>query len=340
MNAISGRDQITVVIWSGAGRLTLLRDALYAAAALARSSARVVVATGADDRAHVEAVTQLLARLDGLLDVSLLAEPGPSPNPGFPFERALTGISTEFCTLQRDDHVMYPRHAAVLIDALRREPSAAMAYGGGFRCWGRLTAEAFLSERKQRWRADPFDRARIFRENFISLSASVVRTEHARTAGIGYRGNLGDLEEWLFLRRLAVQHPFVAVDQPVGEHRVMGDEPESWPVDRRHPGDPVYDAVVRRSDEHVAITASDLARVYETHAAALAHERRRAQDLAHLVASAEERATQLEAEVIRANERLDALARSPVIRLYRRFRRTGLHVPLRSLHKRLRRTRR
>ena len=250
-----GPGNITVVVWSLAGRLTLLRDALYAIAALASASPRAIVVPGTHDVEHAEAITQLVGRFDGLLDIRLVRAADGLMNAAAAFNHGLAAVSTEFCTLQRDDHIVYPRHAAVLIDALRDEPSAAVAYGGGFRCWGRLTPEVFISERKQRWHPEPFDRARLSRESYIALPAAVIRTEHVRAARVGFDERLDDLEDWSFLRRLAGHRSFVAVDQPVGEHRVMGAESEDWPVDRRDPADHAYLS---------ALQASPVERIYRT----------------------------------------------------------------------------
>ena len=238
---------ITIVVWSPAGRLTLLRDALYAIAALAHATPQAIVVADARDPDHVEAATRLTGHFDGLLAIRVVPLAIGAMNAAAAFNRGLAEVSTEFCSLQRDDHVVYPRHAAVLIDALRSKPPAAVAYGGGFRCWGQLTPEVFLSERKQRWHADPFDRARISCESFIALPAAVIRTDSVRTARIRFDERLDDLEDWSFLRRLAGHGTFVAVDQPVGEHRVLGGESEDWPFDRRDPADPAYLNVVQPS---------------------------------------------------------------------------------------------
>lgn len=235
-----GPGNITVVVWSPARGLTLLRDALYAITALAHTIPRAIVVASTGDPHHIEATTQLISHFDGLLDVRVVPLAGERMNAAAAFNRGLAEVSTEFCTLQRDDHVLYPRHAAVLIDALRVEPSAAVAYGGGFRCWGRLTPEAFLSDRKQRWHAAPFDRTRIFRESFIALPAAVIRTEVLRAARIGFEERLDDLEDWSFLRQLASHRDFVAVDQPVGEHRMIGAEFGGWSFDHREPSDAAY----------------------------------------------------------------------------------------------------
>jgi methionine biosynthesis protein MetW len=320
-----GSGTLNVIVSTASGRLALLRDALYSVAALTHPSVSAIVVVQSDDPSYAEEVHGLAGHLCGLVDIRILVIDDTSCTRAQALNAGLDAADGEFVCFLDDGDVLYPQFADVLIGELAARPELTAAYGTCVRSLGRTTPHGFVAEQKAAGPAEPFDRVRTLLDDSLQGSALVYRRADLAAAGIRFDETLEVLEDWALLRSLCRWHELSAVAEPVAEHRRTDTlTPEAETLRER-----TRAAICRStSDVPLAITEDELRSLISG-----------SQETDDRLRAEAARAAALSDELDEARTRLDALKESPVLRLYRAFRRTGLHRPLRAAY-RLTRTRR
>jgi methionine biosynthesis protein MetW len=226
----SAAPQLDVIVRTMEGRLSLVKDALYALAAQTHPSVRAIVTVHGPSRGYLKAVQDLVARLQGLLEVEVVPVPRKSGLRGEPLNWGLDQLEGEFFAFCDDDDVLYPSFAERLIGHLQEHPEIAVAYGIGQVVHGEIATDGFRSVSHGMKYGDPFDRARLFVENYIPINTYVARTADQRRDGIRFDESLPVYEDWVFLRELAARHQFSFVDAVVSEYRLWGKHSNAVPA--------------------------------------------------------------------------------------------------------------
>lgn len=237
MRQPAGEPILTVVVRSHPGRVGLLRDTLYSITAQQRVAARALVVLDSHDSAHHAEVEGLRPRFDGLLEVDVIVGGNGGPGGAPAFNAGLDALTSRYCCFVDDGEVLYPRHAALLVGALEAQPGVAAAYGGGRRARGRLLAGVFVADAEETWHAEPSDQSQVLHQSCIALCATVLRTDALRHRGIRFDERVHDRGGWNLLRSVAMGSPMVAVDVTVCEHRMLGGETATWPLEGRDESD-------------------------------------------------------------------------------------------------------
>jgi methionine biosynthesis protein MetW len=256
--------QLDVIVRTMEGRLALLKDALYSLAAQTHPSVRAIVTVHGASPTYMAEVAALLDRLQGLLTAIVVPVPRGPGLRGEPLNFGLEAVEGEFFAFCDDDDVLYPSFAERLIGHLREHPELTVAYGIGQVVQGELTADGFRSSSHGKQYADPFDRARLFLENYIPINTYVVRTADQRGAGVRFDETLPVYEDWVFLRELAARFEFSYLDAVVSEYRLWGEHSNAVPSSQEAIWGETRAAVLRNYDSQpVRLRARELAELVE-----------------------------------------------------------------------------
>lgn len=259
---------ITVVISSAPGREAYIIDLLYAVAAQVEVDALALVVLENGDETEAAALSALLEPVRPLVEVTLLKLAADSAQGPWPaFNHGLRHVTTPFCAFLEDTDVPYPRFGGVLTRLLQEDEKASMAYGNGYAAWGRLAGGSYITETKKRWLAPAPDRAQLACEVLIPLGAAAFRTSALIDTGAEFEEPAGRLAGWLFVRQVATRGRFIAVDEPVFEHRL---ERPPAPLEAPHTPDPGWVAAdsnrqLQLAAEMVGVTTAELASRYRAH---------------------------------------------------------------------------
>jgi methionine biosynthesis protein MetW len=313
---------LDVVITTRDGRLALLRDTLYSVAALTHPSVCAVVVVHGGDASHLERVRELAGHLRGLVEIRIVEVEDTAPTRAHLLNAGLDAADGEFVCFLDDGDVLYPQFADVLVGELTARPELTAAYGVAVRCSGRVTPHGFVAEHKATDPAEPFDRVRVLLEGPRHPGTVVYRRADLSAAGIRVDETLEALEEWALLRRLCRWHEIAQVPEPVaelrsGDGRAAAPAPETEAMRERARAMILQDT----AGLPVALTEEELRTLVGS---------QRAHDALAAEAS---RAAALAAALAESERQLDALRTSPVLRIYRGLRRTGLHRPLRAVYR-------
>jgi hypothetical protein len=229
--SLAGRaaPQLDVIVRTMEGRLALVKDALYALAAQTHPAVRAIVTVHGPSRGYLKAVEDLAARLQGLLDVKVVPVPRTSGLRGEPLNWGLDQLEGELFAFCDDDDVLYPSFAERLIGHLHEHPEVAVAYGIGQVVHGEIATDGFRGVSHGMKYGLPFNRARLFVENYIPINTYVARTAVQRRHGMRFDESLPVYEDWVFLRELAARHDFSFVDAVVSEYRLRGEHSNAVP---------------------------------------------------------------------------------------------------------------
>ena len=115
------------------------------------------------------------------------------------------------------------------IGCLKDHPQATVAYGIGQVVRGEATDSGFRALSHLKQYDEPFDRARLFLENYIPINTLVVRRAAIMEAGIRFDESLPIYEDWAFLRELAARFEFKFVNAVVSEYRLRTDGSNAVP---------------------------------------------------------------------------------------------------------------
>ena len=256
--------QLDVIVRTMEGRLALLKDALYSLAAQTRPGVRAIVTVHGADPAYCKEVEGLLEHLRGLLTATVVPVPRGSGLRGEPLNWGLDQLEGEFFAFCDDDDVLYPSFAERLIGHLQEHPEMTVAYGIGQVVQGERTLDGFRSLRHNQQYADPFDRARLFVENYIPINTYVARTADLRRAGIRFDETLPVYEDWAFLRELAARFEFSFLDAVVSEYRLWGEHSNAVPASQEALWGETRAAVLRNyGGQPVRVRAQELVDLFE-----------------------------------------------------------------------------
>jgi hypothetical protein len=290
-------------------------------AALTHPSVSAIVVVRGDDPSYAEEVHGLAGRLRGLVDIRILVIEDTACTRARALNAGLDAAGGEFVCFLDDGDVLYPQFADVLIGELTARPELTAAYGMCVQSSGRTTPHGFLAEQKAAGPTEPFDRVRTLLDNSLHGGALLYRRADLCASGIRFDETLEVLEDWALLRGLCRWHELSAVAEPVAEHRRTDTEPLSPEAEARR--ERTRAAIFRSTaDLPLAITEDELRSLISG-----------SQETRDRLRAEAGRAAALSDELAEARRRLDALRASPVPRLYRALRRTGLHRPLRAAYR-------
>jgi SAM-dependent methyltransferase len=256
--------QIDVIVRTMDGRFPLLKDALYSLVAQTHPAIRAIVTIHGPSEDYVRDVEGLVERLHGLLAVKVLRVPRGSGLRGEPLNWGLSQVEGEFFAFCDDDDVLYPGFAERLIGHLQEHPEASVAYGIGQVVQGERTLDGFRSLSHTQQYGDPFDRARLFVENYIPINTYVARTADQRRAGIRFDETLPVYEDWAFLRELGARFEFSFLDAVVSEYRLWGEHSNAVPASEEAIWGETRAAVLRTyGGQPVRVRAQELVDLFE-----------------------------------------------------------------------------
>lgn len=223
------RGRLDVIVRTVEGRLKYLRDALYSLVGLTYPSVRALVCVDRSSPTYADSVRQLVAHLEGLLEVVVLEVPPHQAERGRPLNWGLAHATAEFVSFLDDDDVYYPSFGDRLVGCLRAHPEADVAYGIGQVVRGEAADWGFRALNRVKRYEEPFDRAHLFVENYIPINTLVVRRSAIEGAGIHFDETLPIYEDWAFLRELAARFEFQFVDHVISEYRLRTDGSNAVP---------------------------------------------------------------------------------------------------------------
>lgn len=221
--------RLDVIVRSVEGRLKYLQDALYSLVGLTYPSVRALVCVDRSSPGYADSVRQMVAHLEGLLEVAVLEVPPHRAERGRPLNWGLDHATAEFVSFLDDDDVYYPSFGDRLIGCLRSHPDADVAYGIGQVVRGEAASWGFRALERIKRYEEPFDRAHLFVENYIPINTMVMRRSAIERAGIRFDEDLPIYEDWAFLRELAARFEFQFVNHVVSEYRLRTDGSNAVP---------------------------------------------------------------------------------------------------------------
>lgn len=194
-----------------------LKEALYSLAALSEVKVRAVVVVETDRADAVGQVRGLLQHFAGLLPVSVELSAGGR---GSAFNVGLQKLEGRYGVFMTDQDVLYPTFAHVLMPSLRADGSLSAAYGRGRIVLGSITESGFSAQGYGDERGEPFDRMRLFVDDYVSLSACLVRLNVLRSLGVQFSEAPGVEVGWALLCQLAALSDLRYVPEAVAESRL------------------------------------------------------------------------------------------------------------------------
>ncbi len=221
--------RLDVVVRTIEGRLGYLKDALYSLVGVTYPSLRAIVCIDGSSPAYADSVRELVGHLEGLLEVVVGVVPPHQSQRGRPLNWGLDQAGGEYLSFLDDDDVYYPSFGDRLIGCLRDHPEATVAYGIGQVVRGEATGSGFRALSHLKQYDEPFDRARLFLENYIPINTLVVRRGALQAAGIRFDESLPVYEDWAFLRELAARFEFQFVNAVISEYRLRTDGSNAVP---------------------------------------------------------------------------------------------------------------
>jgi len=221
--------RLEVLVRTVEGRLGYLKDALYSLVGVTYPSLRAIVLVDSSPPAYADSVRELVGHLEGLLEVVVSVVPEHQAQRGRPLNCGLDLASGEYISFLDDDDVYYPSFGDRLIGCLQDHPEVTVAYGIGQVVRGEATETGFRALSHLKQYDEPFDRARLFLENYIPINTLVVRRAAVKAAGIRFDETLPIYEDWAFLRELAARFEFRFVDAVVSEYRLRTDGSNAVP---------------------------------------------------------------------------------------------------------------
>lgn len=221
--------RLDVIVRSVEGRLKYLQDALYSLVGLTYPSVRALVCVDRSSPGYADSVRQMVAHLEGLLEVAVLEVPPHRAERGRPLNWGLDHATAEFVSFLDDDDVYYPSFGDRLIGCLRSHPDTDVAYGIGQVVRGEAASWGFRALERIKRYEEPFDRAHLFVENYIPINTMVMRRSAIERAGIRFDEDLPIYEDWAFLRELAARFEFQFVNHVVSEYRLRTDGSNAVP---------------------------------------------------------------------------------------------------------------
>jgi methionine biosynthesis protein MetW len=256
--------QLDVIVRTMDGRLPLLKDALYSLVAQTYPAVRAIVTLHGPSEAYLREVEGLVERLHGLLTVEVVPVTRAGGLRGEPLNLGLDHLQGEFFAFCDDDDVLYPSFAERLIGQLGQHPEASVAYGIGQVVHGERTPDGFRSLSHVQKYEDPFDRARLFVENYIPINTYVARTADQRRARIRFDETLPVYEDWAFLRELAARFEFSFLDAVVSEYRLWGEHSNAVPSSQEALWGETRAALLRNyGSQPVRVRAQELVAIFE-----------------------------------------------------------------------------
>jgi methionine biosynthesis protein MetW len=273
---------LDVIVRTVEGRLPYLKDGLYSLVGVTYPAVRAIVCVDSSSAAYAAAVRELAGHFAGLLELTVTVVPPHQAQRGRPLNWGLDQASGEYLAFLDDDDVYYPAFGDRLIGCLKDEPQVTVAYGIGQVVRGEATDSGFRALAHQKQYDEPFDRARLFLENYIPINTIVVRRDAIMEAGIRFDESLPIYEDWAFLRELAARFEFKFVNSVISEYRLRTDG---------------SNAVPEGSEERWAITGAQVRHRYAAQTVRL-----RAEELAILAERARtpDLRTQAEIDALRA----------------------------------------
>ena len=326
----SGR--LDVIVRTVEGRLKYLRDALYSLVGLTYPSVRAIVCIDRSSTAYADSVRELVARLDGLLDVLVTVVPPHEAERGRPLNWGLDHATGEFVSFLDDDDVYYPSFGDRLIGSLRSHPEAAVAYGIGQVVRGEAADWGFRALTHVKRYDEPFNRARLFVENYIPINTLVIRRAAVEAAGIRFDETLPIYEDWAFLRELAARFEFQFVEHAISEYRLRTDGSNAVPEGSEQRWEQVGAEVRERyRSQPVRVRAQELSDLVERARAAEDRARRALSEKEEALSKRDEQVEALRARLGELQEINRRLLGSRSWRLTRPLRRlTGSELPERG----------
>ncbi len=221
--------ELEVVVVTAGERPQQLKEALYSLAALSEIRARAVVVVQSDRVDVGDQVRGLLEHYAGLLPVSMEVSAGGL---GSAFNVGLRKLESEYAVFMSDQDVLYPTFAQTLLPRLYADRAASAAYGRGRIVLGTLTEAGFSTQGYGAERGEPFDRVRLFVDEYISLSACLVRVDMLRSLGVRFSEAPGVEVKWALLCQMAALSGFQYAPETVAETRLG---PTSGPTPLEEP---------------------------------------------------------------------------------------------------------
>ncbi len=221
--------RLDVLVRTVEGRLGYLKDALYSLVGVSYPSLRAIVCVDSSSPTYADSVAELVGHLEGLLEVVVSVVPPHQAQRGRPLNWGLDLATGEYISFLDDDDVYYPSFGERLIGCLQDHPEVTVAYGIGQVVRGEATETGFRALAHLKQYDEPFDRARLFLENYIPINTLVVRRAAIQAAGIRFDETLPVYEDWAFLRELAARFEFRFVDALVSEYRLRTDGSNAVP---------------------------------------------------------------------------------------------------------------
>jgi len=304
---------LDVVVTTAPGRITRLRDALYSVAALTHPAVTALVVVRGDDPAYVEEVRALTTHLCGLVDIRILVVPGAPHRRAPALNAGLDAARGDFVCLLDDGDVLYPHFASVLAGELTADPRLSAASGGWVHCRGRMETHGFVAETKEVAPGPSAPLDVLLEPDGVHGGSVMYRRADLDAGRVRADETVEALEDWSLLRRLCRWHEVLSVPEPLAEHRTVDGE------ERTCAGS---EAARRRAQAAICESTAEL-QVVLTEA-----------ELRALVGGVERgHVAALSDELAEARRQLEALRASPVLRIYRALRQTGIHRPVRAAYR-------
>jgi hypothetical protein len=219
--------QLEAIVVTAGTKPLQLKEALYSLAALSEVKVRAMVVLETDRADAVGQVRDLVEHFTGLLPVSVEISVGGR---GRALNVGLQGVESRYAVFMTDQDVLYPTFAHVLLPSLKADGSVSAAYGRGRVVLGSITEAGFSAQGYGAERGEPFDRLRLFVDDYVSLSACLVRSDVLRSLGVQFSEAPGAEVGWALLCQLAALSDLRYVPQAVSESRLSsnpGQDPRS-----------------------------------------------------------------------------------------------------------------
>jgi methionine biosynthesis protein MetW len=254
------KPHLDVIVRTIEGRLAYLKEALYSLVGVIGADVHAIVVVHGRSPSHLGQVEELTTHYRGLLTATTVTNPQAGMGfRGVPLNAGLALVDGEYVAFLDDDDVLYPTFAQRLVGCLEGDPSLTVAYGISQVVKGDATDDGFRPTSHSKQYDDPFDRARLFLENYIPINAYVVRVADLRRAEIRFDETLTVYEDWAFLCRLAAQFRFAHVGHVVSEYRMRSDDSNATSSASQQEWASARAAVAQRlAGQPVRITADEL----------------------------------------------------------------------------------
>lgn len=221
-----------IVRTQGKGNNLELKNALNSIIAQDYENKSVILTIHSDNEERINKTIKFIKPFQKSLKITPLIIKEKQGNRSYPLNVALKKQSAEYISFLDHDDIYYPSMGTKLISMLETK-NKSFAFGGSIKVLQKKVQDDFgnvylYTVNKSKFSTKHFNLISFLSDNFIPFNTFVIKTSL-----IGkeiFDENLDYLEDWDWLRRIALKKDFSIIQTtvPVSEYRVRNDKTDTY----------------------------------------------------------------------------------------------------------------